>query len=329
MRVAILGAGFCGLAVAWNLAQFKIYDITLFDPNGIGQGASGVAAGLLHGYVGAHAKRNWRATEGLKATTQLLKIAENYVKKPVAHTPGILRPALNSSQLENFSFCAHQFPDTKWMDVAQCQQAVGGMLPFPGLFIESGMVIDCPLYLKGLWFACEASGVKFEQIAIKSLKDVCHFDRVVVALGAATISLPELANVAIKPVKGQVLEMEWPDQVKEIPFPVNSQAYLLMNLGKKTCIAGATYERGYNHIGPDRETAINEIFPKLHAFYPGFDASSIIDCRTGIRAATYGHHPLLVKYSANCWVLTGMGSKGLMYHALFAEEIAKQMQLYN
>ena len=66
MKVAVIGAGFCGLAVVWNLLNQLFQpnlEVTLFDKTAIGSGASGVAAGLLHPYAGAHAKLNWRGKE--------------------------------------------------------------------------------------------------------------------------------------------------------------------------------------------------------------------------------------------------------------------------
>ncbi|HRD55095.1 MAG TPA: FAD-dependent oxidoreductase, partial [Parachlamydiaceae bacterium] len=50
MKIAIIGAGFAGLATAWHLLQHqdKIpLEVTIFDSSGFGGGASGIAAGLL------------------------------------------------------------------------------------------------------------------------------------------------------------------------------------------------------------------------------------------------------------------------------------------
>lgn len=45
MRIAIIGAGFSGLAAAWYFLQQPHLEVTVFDKKGIGGGASGVAAG--------------------------------------------------------------------------------------------------------------------------------------------------------------------------------------------------------------------------------------------------------------------------------------------
>lgn len=51
MNIAIIGAGFSGLALAYFLLQSSAH-VTLFDAVGIGGGASGIATGLLHPYPG-------------------------------------------------------------------------------------------------------------------------------------------------------------------------------------------------------------------------------------------------------------------------------------
>ena len=53
-RYAIIGGGFAGVATAWHLlaaGEGSIAGIDLFDAAGLGGGASGAAAGLLHPYT--------------------------------------------------------------------------------------------------------------------------------------------------------------------------------------------------------------------------------------------------------------------------------------
>jgi len=324
MRIAILGAGFCGLAAAWHLKKNDNIEITLFDPLGIGKGASGVAAGLLHKYAGSHAKRNWRSEEGYQATLDLLRVAEEELGIPVARNSGMLRVAHSKEQELDFEECSQNNPDdVHWRSAEECKEAVPSLVPLPGIFIDTAMIVDCERYLQGLWLACQRKGVTLEKRGIHSLAELSAYDIIVCAMGAATNSIVELQHIKLKPVKGQVLSCRWPDDVAPLPYPINSQAYLLMNPDNKSCIVGATFEREFVTTDPDLTTALDEILPKLHAFFPYLDASSVITCRAGTRAATPDHKPLLIKATENCWVLSGMGSKGLLYHALFAKELAE------
>lgn len=327
MRIAILGAGLCGLATAWHLSQQKDqHQITLFSPGGIGKGASGVAAGLLHCYVGAHSKLNWRAHEGIEATKKLLAVAEKNLAMPVATYSGIFRPAIRQKQLEDFTLCASLYPDVKWREAVE-NQHLDQCLPFPGIFIESGIVVDCPLYLQGLWQACAERGVLLESVAISTLKELDDMDLIIVAMGAATNSLPELSQIKIHQVKGQILEFAQLPPL--LPYPVNSQAYIIPQPRTMSAIVGATFERHFTNAEPDIATATETILPKIEAFFPQVSKNRLLDCRAGIRAEMPNRRPLLEKISDRCWVLTGMGSKGLLYHALCAEELCRSIEVHN
>ena len=88
-KIAIIGAGFAGVAAAWHVMNVISEDgdadsrvinsrpvqLHLYDEKGIAGGASGVAAGLLHPYT-PRGKIIWRGTEGVAATIRLVNAAE-------------------------------------------------------------------------------------------------------------------------------------------------------------------------------------------------------------------------------------------------------------
>lgn len=321
MNIAIIGAGFCGLATAWHLATNTRHTIILFDSVAIGKGTSGIATGLLHGYVGARSRRNPRATEALHATHQLIKIAENAVGKSLIISKGILRLATTPEQQEDFFQCANTSPDVHWWSAEKCQSEIPGLLPYPGIFIESGVTVDCELYLQGLWLACVQMGVHFEQKMIDSLEELQHFDCIVCTTGAST----KLLNLPITQIKGQLLELSWPEKLPPLPYALNSQAYLTPSSTSGIYIAGATFERAFNDVNPDLDATIENIIPKIESFFPAIHSARVISCRAGIRASAPGHQPLLKQVDKKTWVLTGMGAKGLLYHALYAQELENSL----
>lgn len=312
--IAIIGAGLCGLATAWHLAQNSEMQITLFDAKGIGGGASGVAAGLLHTYAGAHAKLNWRGEEGFSAASLLLDKVEKKLGYPVTQRTGLRRLAFTEKQLQDFNLCASRYQDVHWQEGNP-----------PSIFIESAMTVDCPLYLKGLWTLCADLGVSLEKKKIARLEDLTGFDSIVIAAGAESGRLAGLARREVTPVKGQIIELSWPDGVPKLTFPLNSQAYILMSATNNSCIAGATFEKIFESSDPDVEVAKKDLFPKYTLVCPFLRDATILDCRAGIRVSTPDHRPLCKRISEKCWILTGMGSKGLLYHALFAKELCKQI----
>lgn len=327
MKIAIIGAGFTGLAVAWHLLNSPLSQakIVILDSKKIGCGTSGIAAGLLHPYSGAHAKLNWRGIEGVEATKNLIEVASHALKLPVAATgEGILRLALNQEQIQDFQHCAKKFPhDVEWLDSPICQQIAPGCALAPGLWIKKGFMIYSLSYLQGLWKACERLGAEFEQKTILSLKETAEFDITILATGAETLQLPELASLPLSLVKGQVLEFAWPKNLASLSCALNSHVYLLMSESRTSCLVGATYEKGFNHASIDLKIAQQELLPRAIELFPPLKEASILNCYAGMRAVAPQHRPLMKQLSSNQWLLTGMGSKGLLYHALYAKELVE------
>lgn len=325
MDIAIVGAGFCGLAAAWHLLKTPALSpkIVIYDSHKIGGGASGMASGLLHPYAGAHAKLNRRGKEGFAATRELIQVASNALGSSVIMQKGILRLALTETQKHDFALCASKYPDeVQWLESTQCQKLYPFLIPSPGIWIKDGITVNSPLYLNGLWKGCQSLGAKFEKKEIRSLSELKEFDLVIVAAGATSPKIDELRDLPLTLTKGQILELEWPQNLPPIPFALNSQAYLLMNEGNKTCLAGATYERNYVSLECDPESAIEEIMPKVIGMVPAIKGARMLKCMAGTRASTSNHLPLIQQIGPKAWFLGGMGSKGLLYHALAAQELA-------
>ena len=254
MEIAIVGAGFCGLAAAWHILHYTSslphLKVTLFDAKGIGRGASGVAAGLLHPFSGAHAKLNWRGREGVEATQAMLNVASEAVGRPVtAKNKGILRLALSQDQEIDFKRCAETYPlETQWLDRESCQALAPGSAQVPGLWIKDGLTIYSSIYLQGLWIACERQGARLKIQTIRSLEELSAFDAVILTTGAESPRIPELSMLPLNTVKGQVLELAWPENALPLTCPLNSHVYILMTEGGTSCLAGATYEKGFKRM---------------------------------------------------------------------------------
>lgn len=326
-KIAIIGAGFSGLATAWHLLNRAPHlEITLFDSIGIGGGASGVAAGLMHPYAGAHAKLNWLGVEGMQSTLHLIKASEQALGQTVAKSQGLLRLALSEEQLNDFKRCSEKYSDVKWRTSRECLEHYSGLSIHPGIWINSAVTVNCSLYLQGLWEACQKLGqIQLETTKITYLSDLEKFDQIVVATGAYIKEIEGLKNCAVTQVKGQILIIEWPKDLPKLTLPVNSQAYLVMNADGKSCVAGATFEKNFETTEPVLDIAIADLMPKIEAIIPGLKGAKIVSCRAGLRASTPDHKPLIKRLNEKCWIFTGLGSKGLLYHSLFAEKLTLEI----
>ena len=330
MRFAILGAGFAGLAVTWHLLNYTqgTATVDLFDPEPIGTGSSGLSSGLLHPYAGKHARKVWEADRSLEEAHRLFTVAAQAINKPLILSKGILRPALTDGQIESFQTCAHSHNDTQWWDKHRCESKVEGLhLPSNGggLFIPNGLTIDSTTYLQGLWQACALLGTQFHQQAMIRKSDLAAYDRILIAMGPLSKNFPPLKDLPIAAVKGQILEIKWPKQVQPPPFSLISQKYLVMSPDYTSCLVGATYEHTFNSPKVDPQKAKTDILPHILSFFPSLHDAEIIGCRAAFRASTPSHLPLMGKLSDNTYFFTGLGSKGLLYHAWLGKRVARAM----
>jgi glycine/D-amino acid oxidase-like deaminating enzyme len=321
-KIAIIGAGFSGLAAAWFLLEHPspVTSVTLFSD---GREASQISAGLLHKYVGLKSTLNPFAHEGEKKTIQLLEVAKTALGEPVILSKGMLRIALKDHQKEDFYQCASQNEDVEWLEPAQIK-ALNPFLPdAPGIFIHSGMLIDSGSYLEGLKKACIQKGLLIEKKHIADLSELKSFDFIILATGAHSFNLH---NLKVFPVKGQLLELEWPSDSPPLPFAINSQVYIAMTKDKNRCIVGATHEHHFRAEDPDQK-AVEDLYPKALELYPPLKEAKVLNVKAACRCTTSNRLPFAGLVQDNVYAITGMGSRGLLYHAYFAEQLVNRIPI--
>jgi|GEM_PF-604665 len=330
MRFAILGAGFAGLAVTWHLLNYTKGSSTvdLFDPEPIGGGPSGISSGLLHLYAGKQARKAWQGEKAIQETHRLITVSSQGINAPIVLSKGLLRPALTSTQNSDFQLCAQNHVETQWWDKKTCEAKIEGLQLPPeggGLFIPDGLTIDTKAYLQGLWQACALLGTQYRQMAMIRQSDLERYDCVLIAMGPLSKNFPPLKDLPIQPVKGQILELKWPTKVAPPPFSLISQKYLVMSRDLKTCLVGSTYEHQFDTLHAEPEKAKQEIMPHVLQYFPALKDAEIVNCRSAFRASSPNHLPLLGKVSDNLFFFTGLGSKGLLYHAWLGKHMARAM----
>jgi glycine/D-amino acid oxidase-like deaminating enzyme len=301
-KIAVVGAGFCGLAAAWYLIQNPKNHVSVFDREGIGAGASGIATGLLHPYPGEAGKKSFQAEEALAETLYLLDVAKQALSLSAIVDCGILR-----------LLPLHKnYPDITHENDAY--------------YISSGLTIDCPLYLKGLWQACAAKGATFRLQEIRSLSQLQAFDTIILALGAGIFEWEAGYHTKLSPIKGQLLHCRWPNGKPLLHKSTIAKGHVVLMASSEECLVGSTYEKNFLSSNPDLEKAKSLLKASLTPFFPFFSDLAIIRCLAGIRVAVKGHYlPLIERIQANTWMLTGMGSRGLLYHALYAKRLVSQI----
>ena len=320
MNIAIIGGGFAGLSTAWYLLQRLDVSVTLFEANEIGSGASGLATALLHCYPGKHARRSHNADEAMQEAVFLLKLSEKILKKQVADYSGILRSALTHQQKEDYFRVTQNDSGTEWWSREKCSQTVPGIVSEPGLFLTKGISVFTSSYLKGLLMACKAAGLLYFQQEISDLSELMDYDRIVIAAGAGVLKFPECSHLPIRITKGQILVCEG----AALPFALCCRGHITCSSDKKLFFLGSTFEHDYRTLAPDeRAYSLKE---KISLFYPPANEWKIVDRLSGARVVRDGiYYPLTKKVSEKAWVITALGSRGLLYHALLGKNLSREI----
>jgi len=323
LRVAVVGAGVAGLGVLNYLVRNPSIEATLFDPKGIGRGASGVSTGLLHPFPAKDSLRSWRADEGMDASCRLLQEAEDALGQPVCAKNGLLKLAVSAEQRKDFLTRAQNDSDAVWVEDAS--KRVAEAAPVPALWIPKGITVYSSRYLEGLWKAAEKRGALRKQVAVRSLAELDEYDAIILATGAETLHFPECSHLPLKITKGQTLICRWPEALPPLPCGLLSQGHITATPDASICQLGSTYERQFTSLAPDPHTAL-PLLEKAALFYPPAQNFEVLDIRSGARISPRnGYRPIVEKVSDKAWVFTGLGSRGLLYHALLGKELAEKI----
>ncbi|GER42851.1 FAD-dependent oxidoreductase family protein [Striga asiatica] len=302
IRHAVLGAGFAGLSVAWNLLQHGPKEshihVHIYDEVGIGGGASGVAGGLLHPYS-PKVKLLWRGEDLWKESLYLLDIAERALinegkgatpensVSPIIRRRGILRPAVNMKHIgimtENAQNClANCRIELVHDDAAQKLVPNLSISSNMAFYMPEALNINAQNYLQGLYLACEnlandmsTSGhghrkLNFHQESVESLRELAgDFDAVVVCFGARTAFLPELCGkLPLRTCRGIIAQLQLGDDVreeiqKESPS-ILSDAWLAVHGGRHMDL-GSTWD--WNSINHSRDVGKDEASKAIEALF--------------------------------------------------------------
>lgn len=291
MRVAVVGAGLAGVAVCHYLRQ-RGADVVLFDHKGIGQGASGMPSGMFHAYPGKQGVRSKHADEAMKLTSDLITLAEVHADQVVALKNGVFRIDWTPKE-----------------DHSDLVKVDGGVL------ITSGMTVYFGAYIFGLFTSMQ--GLVFEKRAFKK-EDEGDFDAVVWATGAGVMQFEGVLPVQL--VKGQALIMKHPSQVWERSVIGIGH---LSPLPDGLVQIGSTYEHHFADLNPDPDVAMKYLKPRVETFLPPLSEFELIRVVAGGRVAQKGSYlPITKQLDAKNWVYTGLGSRGLLYHAYCGRHLA-------
>lgn len=312
MRIAIVGGGLAGLGTCYHLLTIDpTLKVQLFEKEGIGSGASGAAAGLLHPYTGSLAQINWCSQEGIAATIQLLDASAQAIGKSTYKPSGIVRCAISLEDQKNFYKIVQTQDDVSLWDPNYTYSQTG--IYRPALFIPGGLSVYTDLYLKGIWNLCAHYGTKLVSKTF-TLDDSANFDRVILACGDSLANLYPSLNLVLK--RGEILICE-----KRLTYGIIGNGYLSLTDQNNICYVGTTSRKNLKNISLDEAT--NLIRYQLN---PWFKMNiPVLGYKSGIRVyrSIDSYYPIVDQLDSKIWCFTGLGSRGLMYHAYLGYILAK------
>ena len=291
MKIAIVGKGLAGLGAAFYLSQ-KHHSITIYYDE---EGASAAASGLMHGFVGESGLKSPNADLCFE---EVVRLWEN----------------LGGEFFEKTSFIKECLTDEVKQNLLKYEEVEP--ISDTRVKITKACKVDVAHYLQKLESFLKRNGVQFIPKKIETISELEEYDRIIVCAGYGIKAL--LPEVKLKYLKGQALIFP---NLKKHDTPLIAKGYLVPF--KDKVIIGSTYELYFSSSLPDIYTAYNLMGPSITSFYKPYETITPIKAVSGIRVA----HPhfatpqILLKKNKIAFI-TGMGSRGILYHAHLGKSIA-------
>jgi len=309
VKIAVVGGGFAGVALCYYLSSHKSVFVTLIDKKGIASGASGASCGLMHAFVGEQVRKSQLADEAFAESKKLIQMAQAESSEVFADFSGIERIAQTEEQRQTL------------LNYAQTSDDVS-IISHNHFFLHKGATIQTIAYLNALWQVCKRRGSVFEKKEVTDEEQLIGFDHIVFACGAGIFSFSRFKNFRLDCTKGQALQIQWPTSYPRIQHSIVAKGYIAKSLEEDKVFLGSTFERGIFSMDPDIEVAKADLLPKFHAIFPELSLNCI-GIKSGVRVTSKGHYfPLIGNVTENISIFTGLGSRGLLYHALFAKMLS-------
>lgn len=174
-----------------------------------------------------------------------------------------------------------------------------------GELISSGITVFMDKYLKGLQ--------KYLGLEVQEMGNLEHFDHVVYAMGAGfreyNFDLP------IQYIKGQILTVASKEKWERSTIH-NGHISPLAGGGYQI---GSTYEHHFESDEPNLQAAWDYLEPRVTTFSP----FTVLACKAAVRVAVKGSYlPIVKKIDDRSSIFTGLGSRGLLYHAYYGRHLA-------
>jgi len=327
-RVAVVGGGVVGLAVAWRCAARGLA-VTVYDPTP-GGGAGRVAAGMLAPAAEAQFGEDQLQALLLESARRWPDFARDLTAASGIdvgyRTEGTLLVALTADDLAEVErLCGYYrragLP-VQPLRTSQLRDREPLLAPRirGGAYAPGDRQVDPRRVLDALLVAAPRAGVTIEPRAVHDLSTV-DADVTVLAAGWASAVL---AGVPVRPVKGQLLRLRAPEPVLRhvIRGQAQGRPVYLVPRADGELVVGATQEER----GADTTVTAGAVLDLLRPaadLVPGIVEYALVEPAAGLRPGTPDNAPLLGFLGPGLVAATGHHRNGVLLTPVTADAIAE------
>lgn len=338
VQTLIVGGGLAGWCAARVLSGRSTVCLATQDTSADAQASSASAlAGIANPLIGRRGHPVWQADRAMAA---LERVVDDMGSEFVDRTPGILHPAVSSWQVDDFRRSAMERPDiATWWDARTVAERMPWLhAPRGALVIQRGFAASVPALLEAIGADAVDRGVVLRrgwrltawdehddgvtaEFDTPSGLSSLHCSRLVLALGSGFEAFDLLAALRLHSIKGQLV------RVRPRTFPKGLRAVqgsgYVVPLRDGTLVVGATYEHVFDDLEPSREASM-DLIERASELLPWIARAEIVEEQVGVRVTVPDTRLPMVGIlpgQRHTWILTGLGSKGLLMAPMLAESL--------
>lgn len=344
-KVAIIGGGIVGASAAYHLSSLpggSQIDVTLFD-EGAGQ-ATKAAAGIISPWLSKRRNQQWYQLAKDGATTLMTLARRANLSTDIYQQTGTIITRTNEKDLHDLYVLAQkrheEAPDMGEIERLTAEEVKERIPlltnPQPGIYVSGGARIDGEALVRELLTQAQQVNltVKHQHVTfdhqghLLSPTGPQRFDNVIIAVGPWLNELVEPLGikVAVRPQKGQLIELSVPDYESQENMPVlmpeGERDFIPFGHGK--LIVGATHddEAGFNLTATPEAT--RDLLSSATQFANYLTQDDITRTKVGIRAYTPDFAPFFGRLKAypQMLVASGLGASGLTTGPLIGRLLA-------
>jgi glycine oxidase len=351
MNVVVVGAGVIGAACADALVGAG-HAVHVLDMRGVGRGASQASAGVLAPFIEGHhgdplldlcndslalyddfiarvRERSGRPVEYERTGTVEVAMTEaDAIRLRALHASlvargvacGWLEPdhvAAFDPSITTTTLGALRIPTHGFVNVPQLVAALVQSAAFRGATVEVPREV----------IRVEPSKPKVGVVIDGQTRDC---DAVVIAAGSwsGRVRIAGLPPTPVRPIRGQLLHLEWPDRVPMPKQVVWAERCYVVPWSDRTVLVGATAE----DVGFDERSTVAGIHGLMEAVgevLPGAWTAALKEVRVGLRPAPDGQVPFIgpAANSPRVILATGHFRNGVMLAPLTAQKVVAHVGL--